>query len=239
MRTIIGGLIFGIYMLLFYLNTIGYNRVKAKGTQEDVDKFMFKIGKRWARNTLKITGTTVEIHGEENVVDGPCLFVSNHQSYMDIPIIVSIAKSHLGFVAKKELAEVPLFGIWIKRTRSLFLDRENTREAIKVILEGVNYLKEGHSLCIFPEGTRSKSNNVGSLKKGSLKLALKSGVPIVPVTIDGAYKILEENNRLRKAHVIVTVDKPIYTEGMTKEEQNDLIDEIKSKIVKNLEQNNK
>ena len=135
MRTIIGGLIFGIYMLLFYLNTIGYNRVKAKGTQEDVDKFMFKIGKRWARNTLKITGTTVEIHGEENVVDGPCLFVSNHQSYMDIPIIVSIAKSHLGFVAKKELAEVPLFGIWIKRTRSLFLDRENTREAIKVILE--------------------------------------------------------------------------------------------------------
>ncbi|GAA0686299.1 MULTISPECIES: lysophospholipid acyltransferase family protein [Clostridium] len=239
MRTIIGGLIFGIYMLLFYLNTIGYNRVKAKGTQEDVDKFMFKIGKRWARNTLKITGTTVEIHGEENVVDGPCLFVSNHQSYMDIPIIVSIAKSHLGFVAKKELAEVPLFGIWIKRTRSLFLDRENTREAIKVILEGVNYLKEGHSLCIFPEGTRSKSNNVGSFKKGSLKLALKSGVPIVPVTIDGAYKILEENNRLRKAHVIVTVDKPIYTEGMTKEEQNDLIDEIKSKIVKNLEQNNK
>lgn len=239
MRTIIGGLIFGIYMLLFYLNTIGYNRVKAKGTQEDVDKFMFKIGKRWARNTLKITGTTVEIHGEENVVDGPCLFVSNHQSYMDIPIIVSIAKNHLGFVAKKELAEVPLFGIWIKRTRSLFLDRENTREAIKVILEGVNYLKEGHSLCIFPEGTRSKSNNVGSFKKGSLKLALKSGVPIVPVTIDGAYKILEENNRLRKAHVIVTVDKPIYTEGMTKEEQNDLIDEIKSKIVKNLEQNNK
>lgn len=239
MRTIIGGLIFGIYMLLFYLNTIGYNRVKAKGTQEDVDKFMFKIGKRWARNTLKITGTTVEIHGEENVVDGPCLFVSNHQSYMDIPIIVSIAKSHLGFVAKKELAEVPLFGIWIKRTRSLFLNRENTREAIKVILEGVNYLKEGHSLCIFPEGTRSKSNNVGSFKKGSLKLALKSGVPIVPVTIDGAYKILEENNRLRKAHVIVTVDKPIYTEGMTKEEQNDLIDEIKSKIVKNLEQNNK
>lgn len=239
MRTIIGGLIFGIYMLLFYLNTIGYNRVKAKGTQEDVDKFMFKIGKRWARNTLKITGTTVEIHGEENIVDGPCLFVSNHQSYMDIPIIVSIAKSHLGFVAKKELAEVPLFGIWIKRTRSLFLDRENTREAIKVILEGVNYLKEGHSLCIFPEGTRSKSNNVGSFKKGSLKLALKSGVPIVPVTIDGAYKILEENNRLRKAHVIVTVDKPIYTEGMTKEEQNDLIDEIKSKIVENLEQNNK
>lgn len=239
MRTIIGGLIFGIYMLLFYLNTIGYNRVKAKGTQEDVDKFMFKIGKRWARNTLKITGTTVEIHGEENIVDGPCLFVSNHQSYMDIPIIVSIAKSHLGFVAKKELAEVPLFGIWIKRTRSLFLDRENTREAIKVILEGVNYLKEGHSLCIFPEGTRSKSNNVGSFKKGSLKLALKSGVPIVPVTIDGAYKILEENNRLRKAHVIVIVDKPIYTEGMTKEEQNDLIDEIKSKIVENLEQNNK
>ena len=119
------------------------------------------------------------------------------------------------------------------------MDRENTREAIKVILEGVNYLKEGHSLCIFPEGTRSKSNNVGSFKKGSLKLALKSGVPIVPVTIDGAYKILEENNRLRKAHVIVTVDKPIYTEGMTKEEQNDLIDEIKSKIVKNLEQNNK
>lgn len=239
MRTIIGGLAFGIYMLLFYLNTIEYKRVKAKGTQEDVDKFMFKIGKRWARRTLKITGTTMEVRGEENLIDGPCLFVANHQSYMDVPIIVSIAKSHLGFVAKKELAEVPLFGVWIKRTRSLFLDRENTREAIKVIIEGVKYLKEGHSLCIFPEGTRSKSNNVGPFKKGSLKLALKSGVPIVPVTIDGAYKILEENNRLRKAHVIVTVDKPIYTDKMTKEEQNKLIDEIRDKIVENLEQKNR
>ena len=239
MRTIIGGLIFGIYMLLFYLNSIEYKRVKSKGTQEDVDKFMFKIGKRWARRTLKITGTTMEVHGEENLVDGPCLFVANHQSYMDVPIIVSIAKSHLGFVAKKELAEVPLFGVWIRRTRSLFLDRENTREAIKVIIEGVKYLKEGHSLCIFPEGTRSKSNNVGTFKKGSLKLALKSGVPIVPVTIDGAYRVLEENNRLRKAHVIVTVDKPIYTDGMTKEEQNDLIDEIRAMIVKNLEQKNR
>lgn len=239
MRTIIGGLIFGIYMLLFYLNSIEYKRVKSKGTQEDVDKFMFKIGKRWARRTLKITGTTMEVHGEENLVDGPCLFVANHQSYMDVPIIVSIAKSHLGFVAKKELAEVPLFGVWIRRTRSLFLDRENTREAIKVIIEGVKYLKEGHSLCIFPEGTRSKSNNVGTFKKGSLKLALKSGVPIVPVTIDGTYRVLEENNRLRKAHVIVTVDKPIYTDEMTKEEQNDLIDEIRAMIVENLEQKNR
>lgn len=239
MRTIIGGLIFGMYMLLFYLNSIEYKRVKSKGTQEDVDKFMFKIGKRWARRTLKITGTTMEVHGEENLVDGPCLFVANHQSYMDVPIIVSIAKSHLGFVAKKELAEVPLFGVWIRRTRSLFLDRENTREAIKVIIEGVKYLKEGHSLCIFPEGTRSKSNNVGTFKKGSLKLALKSGVPIVPVTIDGTYRVLEENNRLRKAHVIVTVDKPIYTDEMTKEEQNDLIDEIRAMIVENLEQKNR
>lgn len=239
MRTIIGGLIFGIYMLLFYLNSIEYKRVKSKGTQEDVDKFMFKIGKRWARRTLKITGTTMEVHGEENLVDGPCLFVANHQSYMDVPIIVSIAKSHLGFVAKKELAEVPLFGVWIRRTRSLFLDRENTREAIKVIIEGVKYLKEGHSLCIFPEGTRSKNNNVGTFKKGSLKLALKSGVPIVPVTIDGTYRVLEENNRLRKAHVIVTVDKPIYTDEMTKEEQNDLIDEIRAMIVENLEQKNR
>ena len=239
MRTIIGGLIFAIYMLLFYLNSIEYKRVKAKGTQEDVDKFMFKIGQRWARRTLKITGTTIEVHGEENLFDGPCLFVANHQSYMDIPIIVSIAKSHLGFVAKKELAEVPLFGVWIRRTRSLFLDRENTREAIKVIVEGVKYLKEGHSLCIFPEGTRSKSSIVGPFKKGSLKLALKSGVPIVPVTIDGAYKVLEENNRLRKAHVIVTVNKPIYTDGMTKEEQNNLIDDIRDMIVENLEQKNK
>ena len=87
MRTIIGGLIFGMYMLLFYLNSIEYKRVKSKGTQEDVDKFMFKIGKRWARRTLKITGTTMEVHGEENLVDGPCLFVANHQSYMDVPII--------------------------------------------------------------------------------------------------------------------------------------------------------
>lgn len=237
MRTIILGLIYILYMIFFYLNSIKYKIIKSKGTQSDVDAYMFKLGKTWSKRTLKIMGTTLEIRGKENILQGPCLFVANHQSYFDVPIIVTLAKSPMGFVAKKQLGEIPFFGVWIKRTRSLFLDRDNTREAIRTIGEGVKLLQEGHSLGLFPEGTRSKGGPVGEFKKGSLKLGTKSGVPIIPVTIDGAAKILEETGRLKKAHVIVTVDKPIYPKELSKEEQNQLTDVIRNQIIKNLNEN--
>ena len=116
----------------------------------------------------------------------------------------------------------------------LFLDRSNNREAIKTINQGIELLKSGVSMAIFPEGTRSKDGSIQDFKKGSLRLAIRSNTPIVPVAISGSYKGLEEKGRIVAAKVKITFLEPIYTEAITKEEQNRLPDIIKEKISKYL-----
>ena len=118
--------------------------------------------------------------------------------------------------------------------KSVFIDRNNAREAIKTINEGVQYLKEGYSMGIFPEGTRSKSKHMGEFRKGSLKLATKSKVPIVPISIDGTYKAFEETGVLKRSFVRITIDKPIYTKDLTKEQENTLSDDLRNLMCKNL-----
>ena len=119
----------------------------------------------------------------------------------------------------------------------IFMDRDNIRESVRSINEGVELLKSGHSMVIFPEGTRSKGKRVGDFKKGSMKLALKSGVPIVPVTIDGSYKLLEKNNQYNKKDRIVRViiDKPMYPTELSKEQQVNLAENIKQIILSNID----
>ena len=115
------------------------------------------------------------------------------------------------------------------------MDRENPREALKAINQGAENLRSGYSMVIFPEGTRSKSHNIGEFKKGSLKMAIKAKVPIVPITIDGSYKIFEEHNGwLRKGEIKLTVGKPLYLDKLTSEEQKKLSEIVKMEIVKNL-----
>ncbi|MEA4826022.1 MAG: lysophospholipid acyltransferase family protein, partial [Clostridium sp.] len=137
--------------------------------------------------------------------------------------------------AKKEMAKIPLISRWMRNIRCVFIDRKNVRESLKAINEGANNLKNGYSMVIFPEGTRSKSHNIGEFKKGSLKMATKAKVPIVPITIDGSYKIFEEHNGwLRKGEIKLTIEKPIYLEKLSQEEQKNLSEIVKAEIVKNL-----
>jgi len=101
--------------------------------------------------------------------------------------------------------------------------------------EAVENVKNGHSMFIFPEGTRSKNGEIGEFKKGSMRLAVKSEAPIVPITIEGARKIFEENNcRFRAAEVTLTIGKPISTKGLTKEEQDNLAGYVREVIASNI-----
>ena len=213
-----------------------YKELGKAGKLEEQREFLFQSAEAWGKYLVEKTGSTVNIQGNENIPEGACLFISNHQSNFDIPILSGYLDKPIGFIAKKELGKVPILSEWMKRVHCVFLDRQNPRQAIKVLAEAANILKKGNSLVIFPEGTRSKGMEMLEFKKGSLRVAEKAGVPIVPVTISGSYKIFEENgNRIRPAQVNVIVDKPIYLDQLSDEEKDQLLEKLKEQFQHNLD----
>jgi len=115
--------------------------------------------------------------------------------------------------------------------KCVFMDRSDIRQSLKVINQAADYLKEGYSMVIFPEGSRSKGETLGEFKPGSLKLAVKAEVPIVPITIRGSYKILEQNGfMIKPAHVEISILDPIPTAGLTKEQATELPEKVRKII---------
>lgn len=161
----------------------------------------------WVNNVIKIFDMTINITGQENIpMDKPCVFMPNHQGYGDIPVMFKVAEGkQIGFVAKDFLQKLPYFGKWIYHIRGVFLKRGNPREALKSISEGVAYLKEGFSLVIFPEGTRSHGPGMRHFKAGSFKLATRAKATIIPVTINGTYHLFEEREIITKGATIDVV----------------------------------
>ncbi len=209
------------------------DKILKKEGEQAYDKFVYDIVSKWAMARIKDSGAEIIVHGKENIPkDDTVLFVSNHQSDFDIAIFLAmLPEKREGFVAKVELEKIPFLSGWMKRIHCIFLDRKDMKQSAKTILEGIKLLKKGYSMVVFPEGTRSKGEKMGSFKGGSFKLATKSKVPIVPVTIDGSYKIMEANKyHIRPAKVHVYVHKPIKTAFITKEEEGQL-PELVEKII--------
>jgi 1-acyl-sn-glycerol-3-phosphate acyltransferase len=179
-----------------------------------------KITAWWARTIIKASGAKIHIKGLQHVpADRAVLFMANHQSDFDIVLFLAHAPIPIGFVAKIEMLKAPLLRTWIKLLNSVFLDRKDIRQGAKAILEGIEILKSGHSLVLFPEGTRSKSDAMGPFRAGSFKLATKPQIPIIPVTIDGSYKIMEGNNYIvTPADVYMTFHPVVETQGLSQEE---------------------
>jgi len=211
-----------------------FNSLKEKKSKEEAEKYLFETAKNWSKFVLKAGGLNLTVIGKDNIPNEPCLFVGNHQSNFDIPAILSNMNRITGAVAKKEMDNIPIMTYWMRQIHCVFMDRENPREALKAIAEGVENLKNGYSMLIFPEGTRSKSNNMGEFKKGSMRLAIKAGVPIVPVTLFDTYKVMEGNNgKIKNANAKLIIGKPIYLDDMSKEEKANVSD-----VVQNIIQNN-
>ena len=164
---------------------------------------------------LKMAGVTVEVRGYENIPqDRPVLYVGNHRSYFDILVGYTTVPGLMGFVAKKEMEKSPLLSKWMLNVNCLFLDRNNIKEGLKTILTGIEKVKGGISTWIFPEGTRNKSEDPADLmefREGSLKIAEKSGCPVIPVAITGTDDVFERHIPwIRKSHVIIEYGEPIY-----------------------------
>lgn len=216
---------FVILFLIFSIPLMIAEWIIGKFNQSLKDRSSLAIV-NWAfRWIIRLAGTKVIALGEENIPkDSAVLYVGNHRSYFDIVLTYVRVPRPTGYVAKLEMAKWPLLSTWMRNLHCLFLNRNNIKEGLKTILSGVEKVKSGISICIFPEGTRNKiPDTFLPFREGSFKIAEKGGVPIIPMTIVNSAAIFEDHfPKIKKATVIIEYGKPIYTKGLDQETRKNL-----------------
>lgn len=195
----------------------------------------------WAfRMVLRISGVSISYRGEERIPkDTPVLYVGNHRSYFDIVMTYIRVPRTTGYISKKEFLKIPLLSNWMKNLHCLFLDRENVKEGMKTILAAIEEMKNGVSICIFPEGTRNRTQDaLLPFHAGSLKIAEKAKCPIVPMAIANAGAIFEDHfPKIQKTKVIIEYGEPIYTADLDREQKKQLTDTVTAQIRQMYEKN--
>ena len=189
---------------------------------------------------LWVTGAKIDYIGHENVPkDQAVLYVGNHNSYFDILLTSVRAPRPTGYVAKIEMLRYPLLRNWMRNIRCTFLDRKDVKKGMKTILDNIALLKNGISVCVFPEGTRNRTSaSLLEFHDGSLKMAEKSGCPIVPMAINNSGAIFEDHlPKIVKSHVVIEYCDPIYMEDLSKEEKRFIGKQVADIIVTHYEKN--
>ncbi|MBR1892625.1 MAG: 1-acyl-sn-glycerol-3-phosphate acyltransferase [Lachnospiraceae bacterium] len=189
---------------------------------------------------LAVSGVKAKTIGYEKVPkDEPVLYVGNHRSFFDIILIGSKFIRPTGFVAKKELGKAPLLSIWMKNIHCKFLDRNDMKAGLQMIMDCISDIKNGISVVIYPEGTRNKDEEgtVLPFHEGSLKIAEKSGCKIVPVAMSNTQAIYEAHFPfIKSTHVVVEYCDPIDIKTLTKEQKKAIGAEVREVILKKLQE---
>jgi len=190
LRTLFFFLVFWTHQLLI-LPFLVYYSIRADRTGDPgVRPPVCRIAHGWGRLICRLGGARVTVNDHAGLApDEAVLFVSNHQSDFDIPVLLAFGGRDLAFVAKKELENIPLVSPWMKLMGCIFLDRENRRKQVAQIKQTVEHLQSGLSMVVFPEGTRSRSPEMRPFAKGSLNIAERAGVRIVPITLRDTYAL--------------------------------------------------
>ena len=217
------------YMIVHYGVLRRAERALAAGDTQLVEELVNKHIPHWSRGILKVTGVSLSVEGLENIPkDTPCVFVGNHRSYYDIPLLLaSLDKPH-GILAKEELEKIPLLNRWMKLLGCVFVQRDDLRASVRALNDATS---------IVESGTRYKGEEggAGEFKAGAFRIAVKTGVPVVPVALTGARALFEGNGNLcHPGSVHIKVLPPIRTEGMSKAEQKQLPDAVRQAILAQL-----
>ncbi len=198
-------------------------------------KSLHFLARLWARGILSISGVRVEVRGAENLLrDVPQIVASNHQGYFDIFVLMTCLPVHLGWIAKKELYRIPVFSFAMRRYGNIEIDRSNREKARQSLRDAALRIREGQSVLIFPEGTRSPDGKVHSFKKGCYYLARASGVPVVPVSISGSFEVMPKRHfRIRPGTIFVVVGKPLRLSEDGSSDRNGFLERLRGTIIEN------
>jgi 1-acyl-sn-glycerol-3-phosphate acyltransferase len=187
----------------------------------------------WSPLLIWAGGAKVRVTGQENVdPTQPTIYVSNHQSTLDIPVHFVTVPVNFRYVAKHQLSFVPLIGWYLALAGHIFVNRSNRTKAIGSLDAAAAKIRNGTSVFLYPEGTRSDDGRVLPFKKGPFALALKAGVPIVPITIEGTGKVMPKNSwNITPGPVHVKIGKPIDTKSFAGDDRDGLIRAVRNAII--------
>lgn len=222
----------GRFFLYMFFNL---NRLKEAKKNNDFDKFEKLVDtyyKFYCDAIFKSSRSKFEVIGSEKVdLNETYLLVSNHLSIVDIVSVIRSFPKNVVFVSKKELSNIVVFSEWMRVLGCIFMDRQNARASIEELNKGIEVLKNGTSMCVFPEGTRSTTGEIGEFKKGSFKLALKSGAKILPMVLVGTRSVYEDNqNKIGKGDIKVIFLDPIDINKLSSDEVKDIHNIVRNKI---------
>jgi len=194
------------------------------------------IARLWGKIQLATTGTTVKIQGVENIDPKKSyILVSNHQGNFDIFAFLGYLPIQFRWIAKAELFRAPFMGWAMSRIGYIAIERESPKKAYRSMLQAAEKVKNGFSVMIFPEGTRSLDGNLQPFKKGLFLIALKSQAPILPITICGTGKIMQKGDwHIHPGNVQIIINPPIETTGIPPEREEELSARVRNILMKNL-----
>lgn len=213
MHTLLAGLTIGGFLLISY-PLIKYEQWLGKKDLMKQRLQSLAIVQKVLGLVFRFTGSKLTVLGRERIPEGAVLYVANHRSYFDIVVSYPLVPGPTGFVAKKEMERCLTLTGWMRLVNCLFLDREDIKAGFKTIMDAVRQVKDGISIWIFPEGTRNTSEDIAELMpfhEGSIKIAEKSGCPVIPVAITGTQEIWEKHLPwVRPSRVTVEFGEPVY-----------------------------
>lgn len=192
-----------------------------------------RVARIWARSLLALSGVGVTVTGLERIAaDRSYIFMSNHQSNFDIPVLLGHLPVQFRWLAKAELFRIPVFGRAMRGAGYISIDRSDRAAAFESLEQAAEKIRQGVSILIFPEGTRSVDGSLKSFKKGGFVLAIGAGVPIVPVTVRGTFDIMPKHAlRIRPRQVTVAIGEPIATEGIAFDSKETLMDGVRNAML--------
>lgn len=222
------------YMVVYLPVLRRGEKALAAGDRAAVQAIVNKHVPHWCGTLLKLAGVQVTVTGQENIPAGrACVFVANHRSYFDIPVVLTALDGPHGLLSKQEIDKIPLVRRWMRLLGCVFVVRDDVRASMRALNAATDTVKAGQSFTIFPEGTRYKGEEggIGEFKGGAFRVAVKNGAPVVPVAISGTRAIMEDNHYIiTPARVTVRILPPLETTALTRDEQKALPETVQGLI---------
>ncbi len=218
---------------LAYLSTVAWGTVSLLISAFDsTGRLQHLCASYWARTLLFIAGARVTVRGAENLQPGRAyVYAANHQSYFDIPVAFAYLPANFRIMAKASLFHIPFLGWHLRRSGHMPIARHNPRRAARSLLEAATHVREGTSVFVFPEGGRSPDGALKEFKAGTFLLAIKAGVPVIPVTLNGTRAVLRMNSfHVHPGRVELILHPPVSTDGMRSHSADALCSQVRDII---------
>lgn len=221
-----------IGVLLLWLSFKATQPLLSLSLEKKYIKWVFNT---WATLVLKLTGTDIKIIGQNNLSDQNTVFISNHQSMLDIPCVIKTIKQNFSFIAKSKYKKFPIISTWFKTAGGVFFSQTRTKEEFKRIQKVIKRLKEGDNFVIFPEGTRSKTGKINEFKTAPFKIAKKAHSNINIITIVGTREVLPKGRHtVKPSKVFVIINPPLEWEDYKDWEVERIINFTKKKLIQQI-----